>query len=147
MGGKFDPSMTNVVLLLSFVVTLSHIPILFADSLQDYREQGIVDWFNPKVTVQIKNNMDGGEHITFHCKSIDKNLGRHTLGPGQFFEWKFRPSIFGAATRFFCNIRWRRYSVDFDAWVSSSESSPCKMCLWDVTKDLIIGPDRYVHWK
>ena len=63
MGGKSNPSMNKVVLLVSFVVTLSHIPILFVDSPQGYKEQGLILWIDnhifSNVTVRVQNDLGG----------------------------------------------------------------------------------------
>lgn len=131
-------------------MTLSYIPtFLLADSTKDEQEllygQQKWDWkdiFAKKISVEIKNKLEGGDPITFVCKSLDDNLGTHTLYPGQAYEWSFRKAVFGE-TRFFCNLRWRDYSVDFDAW----NYSDCTKCVWEATNDVLIGPDTYVNWK
>ena len=127
---------------------LSHIPTLFAASNQQeegYKEQfNWKDVFTEQIKVQIKNSLDGGENITFDCKSYDDNLGTHTLIPGQSYEWKFRYNFWGD-TRFFCHLRWREYSVHFDAW-KKKETECSKLCVYEATNDVIIGPDRYIHW-
>lgn len=87
--------------------------------------------------------MRGGEKITLKCKSYDDDLGFRTLYPGQFFEWSFRVSVIGE-TRFYCDLRWKEYLVSFDAW-NSSET--CKNCVWEATNDIVIGPQRFLHWE
>lgn len=157
MVGKSNPSMTNVVLLVSFVMTLSHIPILFADSPQGYQEQGflkgLLDWISPIQIVQIRNNVGRGEHITIHCKSEDDDLGTHVLSFGQSFQWKFRKSYWN--TRFFCSVMWHEHYLDFNAFVVNEiekgkrKTSFCSTtCVWLVMRPFIKSPEgKRLHWK
>lgn len=94
---------TKMIFILSFILTLSYIPtFLLADSSEDEQKllYGQQKWnwkdiFAKKISVEIKNKLEGGEPITFVCKSIDDNLGTHTLYPGQSYEWSFRKAVFG----------------------------------------------------
>ncbi|KAL6312018.1 hypothetical protein AAG906_022097 [Vitis piasezkii] len=120
MGGKSNPSMTNVVLLILFVMTLSHIPILFANSLQGYKEQGFVDWINPKRTYRIINEMGGRE-------SENSLL------------WRFRITMLDVITnptKFTCTFEWRQFG----------RSLACIFCLLMANLDGLYGPNFVTQW-
>ena len=153
MGGKSNPSMTNKVLLISFVMTLSHIPMLFANSLQGYKEQGgLIEWINPTRTVRIINEMGGRESIKVHCSSIDDDLGIHVLWPGQYFEWSFRIAmvdIIFFPTRFDCKFEWRQFKSEVRVVFNSVDIInrwACKFCPVKANRDGIYGLNLVKHW-
>ena len=153
MGGKSNPSMTNVVLLILFVMTLSHIPILFANSLQGYKEQGFVNWINPKHTYRIINEMDGRESLKIHCWSFDDDLGTHVLWLDQYFEWRFRITMLDVITnptKFTCTFEWRQFRKKFAVFFYSRRdiynNRACVFCLLMANIDSLYGPNFVTHW-
>ena len=152
MGGKSNPSMTNVILLISFVMTLSHIPIIFANSLQGYKEQGLINWINPKRTFRIINEMNTRESLKIHCWSYDDDLGTHVLWPGQYFEWRFRITVLDVIThptKFTCTFEYRQFKKKFAVFYSRRDivnNIACVFCLLRATRDGLYGPNFVTHW-
>ena len=143
MGGKSNPSMTNVVLLISFMMTLSHIPMFFANSLQGYKQQGFVDQISPKHTYRIINEFREPESVKIHCWSLDDDIGRHVLWSGQYFEWRFRMSFnIGKPTRFKCMFECRQYTKNLTTLYSPlfiNNSWSCKFCLLRLIDTVLKG--------
>ena len=150
-------SNTTMILLASFVVALSQIPIHLADTHQAYKEESFVDMIDPKIGVKIQNIMGNGsgEQISVHCKSQKDDLGTHILRPKESIQWRFPPSKF-LYTPFNCNVTWGQHSVSFDAYDfwrdSGSNTNRCMQCVWSVSKDSIVGeglwpyPDLIIKW-
>lgn len=98
---------------------------------------------NPKVTVQIINNLNPPQDLTFHCKSKDDDLGEQTLRGGQKYEFRFRPSVVVfITTLFFCNFRWPSDTSlhHFNIYEENRDINKCLVCSWKITEK---GPCKY----
>ncbi|TYI84171.1 hypothetical protein E1A91_D05G345600v1 [Gossypium mustelinum] len=82
-----------------------------------------------KVDVLIYNYLQNGTDLTVHCKSKDDDLGVHLLAFRNYYEFKFRPNLFGT-TLFYCSMQWdgRMHWLD----IYTSERDTCTYCLWNV---------------
>ncbi|KDP35409.1 hypothetical protein JCGZ_10393 [Jatropha curcas] len=58
----------------------------------------------PKYHVHIVNDLDN-DILNVQCKSKDTNLGFHSLGKGEAFEFHFRVNFMGS-TKFWCTFNW-----------------------------------------
>ncbi|KAE8687421.1 hypothetical protein F3Y22_tig00111022pilonHSYRG00714 [Hibiscus syriacus] len=56
-----------------------------------------------KADVLIYNDLGYGTDLTLHCKSKNDDMGEQHLGYRNYFEFRFRPSIF-MNTLFYCSF-------------------------------------------
>ncbi|KAI4304581.1 hypothetical protein MLD38_040068 [Melastoma candidum] len=89
--------------------------------------------------VQIYHNVSGGESFVVHCKSKDDDLGQHTFGPGQMYEFKFHSHILGH-TLFYCGFSVGDFKGVFDIYDHYRDIYRCPTyCRWYVIETGIIG--------
>ncbi|KAI3693694.1 hypothetical protein L1987_76644 [Smallanthus sonchifolius] len=100
-----------------------------------------------KVTIQITNLIGYNDVMIIGCRSLDDDLGQHTLSYGQSMEWKFKPN-FTKTTLFYCNARWNAMRVDFDAYAYMRDNYGCGSdCRWLFTIDGVYAYDsKYDSW-
>ncbi|KAE9598026.1 putative plant self-incompatibility S1 [Lupinus albus] len=85
--------------------------------------------------VYIKNGLDNGALLTFHCKSENKDdFGIKTLKSGEEFKFQFRPSFF-TVTIFRCRFSWLEESHLFDIYDYSRDDLNCHDCYWSIMSD------------
>lgn len=90
---------------------------------------------NGKVTVQIFNLIGYDNEMFIDCRSLDDDLGQHTLLYGESMEWKFNPN-FSKTTLFYCNAKWKAddvvtMQVHFDAYDYMRDNYGCRSdCRW-----------------
>ncbi|KAJ9672600.1 hypothetical protein PVL29_025998 [Vitis rotundifolia] len=83
-----------------------------------------------KADVKIINGLDAGTDLNIHCKSKDDDLGAHVLGFEQFFEFHFRPNVWGT-TLYFCRFWWNSESHWFDIYDQDRDVGRCdEKCWW-----------------
>ncbi|KAK8594186.1 hypothetical protein V6N13_125995 [Hibiscus sabdariffa] len=97
----------------------------------------VIDAFSlipKKADVQIYNDLGSGTDLIVHCKSKDDDLGEQHLGYRNYFEFRFRPSIF-QNTLFYCNFQWNGITHWFDIYVEQRDKPFCSQCVWDIRPD------------
>ncbi|KAJ4834838.1 hypothetical protein Tsubulata_041775 [Turnera subulata] len=76
-----------------------------------------------KTKVHIKNTLEGGQVLNFHCKSKNDDLGVQLLHPGE--EWMFRFTVnIWETTLYFCRFWWGAESHWFDIYKASRDKWP-----------------------
>ncbi|KAJ4847992.1 hypothetical protein Tsubulata_035862 [Turnera subulata] len=77
--------------------------------------------------VHITNTLEGGQVLSFRCKSKDDDLGFQQLRPYQSFKIEFRSKEwpFGS-TLFFCKFSWDGGSGWFDIYSQKRDEDTCK---------------------
>lgn len=89
----------------------------------------------PKTHVRIINTLEDRTNLTLHCKSKDDDLGVHVIGLFDFFEFSFRPNVFGR-TLYFCDMWWDQAAPHrIDIYVEQRDINLCKVCFWSVKAD------------
>ncbi|CAL0311309.1 unnamed protein product [Lupinus luteus] len=81
--------------------------------------------------VYIRNGLDNGTILTFHCKSKDDDLGIHTLNNDEEFKFQFRRNLF-SNTVFCCNFTWNGISHRFDIYNYKRDEIYCHDCYWSI---------------
>ncbi|KAI3719140.1 hypothetical protein L6452_20034 [Arctium lappa] len=104
-----------------------------------------------KVTVQITNLIEYVKLMVIDCRSLDDDLGRHTLLYGQSMEWKFKPN-FSKTTLFYCNARWETdimLQIHFNAYDYMRDNYGCGSdCRWLFTINGIYAYDsKHDSWE
>ncbi|KAL8228051.1 hypothetical protein R6Q57_015635 [Mikania cordata] len=103
-----------------------------------------------KVTVQITNLIVYNDAMTIGCRSLDDDLGQHTLLYGESIKWKFKPN-FSKTTLFYCNAMWKTdviMHVDFDAYKYMRDNYGCGSdCRWLFTINGVYAYDsKHNSW-
>lgn len=120
----FKTSHRTLVFLIVFIFCLWEIPFVDAILLE-------------KVHVYVTNDFSGGKRLTVHCKSKDDDLGEHSLGVKETFEWNFYSNIWGT-TLFWCNMGWyddkgKLVQGRFDIYKAKRDETRCvKRCHWRI---------------
>lgn len=79
-----------------------------------------------KLRVHVHNNLPANNNLLVHCYSKDDDLGYHTLGVGQQFQWPFCAN-FLPTTLYSCTLTWVSKTASFEAfkekiWGTSGEN-------------------------
>lgn len=91
-------------------------------------------FYRHKVNLRIINEVGEGAIINFHCKSKDDDLGHYVLAPHQYFQFQFRPNLWGT-TIFYCLFWWGNQTHWFDIYKESRDDRRCdEECWWKVGK-------------
>ena len=81
----------------------------------------------PQPTVIVGNDLQGGQDLFHHCKSVDDDLGVQHLHPHGYFSWSFEINFF-RTTLFHCSFQWEsvlhRFDVPYAVGVVR-EDGPC----------------------
>ncbi len=89
--------------------------------------------------VQISNKLPGNAELTVHCKSGNKDLGAHTVGANQFYDFPFSVNFF-ATTLYFCGLHWRGGNVVDDFFIAYRDEGRCwELCYWEARADGVYG--------
>lgn len=91
--------------------------------------------------VSIKNDLEGSQELTIHCKSSNDDLGVHVLVASKSFEFNFKPTWIGD-TLFYCSFQWDGEFHYFDIYHDRRDIKKCTQCLWSI-KSTGIGPCRF----
>ncbi|PON40386.1 Self-incompatibility protein [Parasponia andersonii] len=83
-------------------------------------------------------------NLTAHCKSKDDDLGIQEISYGEFFEFGFKPNIWGTSL-FFCSMKWDENNPPryFDIYKSGRDKDKGSLCWWMIKVD---GP-CLLNWK
>lgn len=93
---------------------------------------GNFTWFLwDKVDLQIVNGLPTHEDLNLHCKSKDDDLGAHSLGFNETYEFRFKPNFFGN-TLYFCRFWWAKESRWFDIYDEERDIPRCSYCWWKI---------------
>ncbi|KAK8594183.1 hypothetical protein V6N13_125992 [Hibiscus sabdariffa] len=87
-----------------------------------------------KANIRIYNDLGSGINLTVHCKSKDDDLGEQHLGYRNYFEFRFRPSIF-QNTLFYCSFQWNGRTQWFNIYVELRDEPYCSKCMWNIRPD------------
>lgn len=78
-----------------------------------------------KYEMHIKNGMSPNNvPLIIHCKSMDDDLGVHSLAVGDEFHFSFKINFMGT-TLFFCSINWGQKNTRIDVFRTKEEGAEC----------------------
>ncbi|XP_050236207.2 S-protein homolog 29-like [Mercurialis annua] len=104
-----------------------------------------------RVTMRISNEVETTNPLNLHCKSGDNDFGGKVLKYKQYFEFSFKPNIFGK-TVFRCDFVLNDYvymnkleslnQTNIDVYGGRSDGLKCRACFWAFReKGLCLGPN------
>uniref|UniRef100_A0A7N0TCC8 S-protein homolog n=1 Tax=Kalanchoe fedtschenkoi TaxID=63787 RepID=A0A7N0TCC8_KALFE len=91
-----------------------------------------------KTHVRLFNKSERGVSMVEQCWSSDDDLGPHTVGFGQYYEFTFRPNWWGT-TKFMCKVMFNndgvwKYFLAYKYWRDSPVCAAKRQCDWDVNE-------------
>ncbi|KAM7252095.1 hypothetical protein ACFE04_023978 [Oxalis oulophora] len=88
----------------------------------------------PRLRIEMTNNIGPGLNLVAHCRSADNDLGPQVLKPKEKYEFSFKPNIWGS-TMYYCQFIWDFYVHSFNIYVYTRDEPVCEHeCIWEITK-------------
>ncbi|XP_050203337.1 S-protein homolog 29-like [Mercurialis annua] len=87
--------------------------------------------FGPdRVTVRIYTGAKSKVHLlNLHCRSGDNDFGNKALKPKEFFEFSFKPNVFGR-TAFYCDFQFDNFHISKVDVYGGKRDLHCTACYW-----------------
>ncbi|CAK9187743.1 unnamed protein product [Ilex paraguariensis] len=83
-----------------------------------------------KTFLRVQNQL-GGPNLTIHCSSSEDDLGIHVLVNDMYFDWHFRPNVWGS-TKFKCDLQWEHGSGTYTVYKNDYVQLCPVHCYWYV---------------
>ncbi|KAE8695437.1 hypothetical protein F3Y22_tig00110711pilonHSYRG00007 [Hibiscus syriacus] len=93
-------------------------------------------FWDTNVEVIIYNDLEDKKDLTIHCKSKDDDLGVRVLSYKEYYDFQFKPHLFGR-TLFFCRVTWNGKSHWFDVYRGDRDNGcyESDICVWNVRQN------------
>ncbi|OAY53251.1 S-protein homolog 2 [Manihot esculenta] len=135
------------------LLAISYNPVLARQPTQQLTSiQSKTDGLCFRFTVHVINGLSSNANpLLLQCRSLDDDLGNHTLNVGGDFHFSFKLKVFGGKTIFTCDLEWGAKHQHAIVFRDSIEASECCVgddnCYWRAQDDGIYftvdGQDKW----